>query len=160
MLVCRECGKLWGTGSDGERCGVRLNGREWCDGRLVEHGCGGPREACARPGCDECGTPAPLANGIVPELVAELAQVTRERDEAREQERARASVKALLAIVEPLPCWAQFCETPPAVEWAESASLRLWIPSCDEHARGGLGVRDRPHAAAIREALAALREET
>lgn len=121
------------------------------NGTCSKFGC----SANAGESCD-CGCRARRRARVDPDL----AQANREREsQAQLLVRARASVQALLAIVEPLPCWAQFCETPPAVEWAESASLRLWIPSCDEHARGGLRVRDRPHAAAIREALAALREE-
>jgi hypothetical protein len=30
-----------------------------CPNAAEELGCGGPREACGRPGCDECGTTAP-----------------------------------------------------------------------------------------------------
>ncbi len=40
QLRCPECDRLWSTAaaSPGERCGVRIAGRRWCDGRLVEHG--------------------------------------------------------------------------------------------------------------------------
>ena len=48
QLRCDECDRLWSTFSarEGDVCGVRISGREWCRCKLVEHGCGGPKEAC------------------------------------------------------------------------------------------------------------------
>ena len=57
QLRCDECDRLWSTFSarEGDVCGVRISGREWCRGKLVEHGCGGPKEACGLRNCEECG---------------------------------------------------------------------------------------------------------
>lgn len=57
QLRCDNCDRLWSdfAAKVGERCGVRLNAAHWCDGKLVEHGCGGPRESCGLRDCVECG---------------------------------------------------------------------------------------------------------
>lgn len=57
QLKCNECDYLWSDFSAraGDRCGVRLNGKEWCGGTLEEHQCGGPKEACGLRNCEECG---------------------------------------------------------------------------------------------------------
>lgn len=37
-LRCVECDRLWSAeaAKPGERCGVRLSGKHWCDGVLIE----------------------------------------------------------------------------------------------------------------------------
>lgn len=79
QLRCDACGRLWSTfgASVGARCGVRLSSAEWCGGRLVEHGCGGPRESCGLRHCEECGGPGTEA------------AVTRARAAGAAEERAR-----------------------------------------------------------------------
>lgn len=56
QVRCDKCGHLYSANLTyvGEVCGVRLSGTEWCRGKIVEHECGGPREACGLRGCEEC----------------------------------------------------------------------------------------------------------
>lgn len=77
QLRCDQCDRLWSSSAAalGERCGVRLSGREWCRGALVEHGCGGPPEACGLPGCEECSGRRTLPPVRV--SAAELAEIRR-----------------------------------------------------------------------------------
>lgn len=83
QLRCEDCGKLWsweGTSVTPEdRCGVRLSSDVWCDGTMIEHQCGGPREACRLRGCEECGGESLTS---IAELRISVAQLTRERDDA------------------------------------------------------------------------------
>ena len=59
QVRCTKCNGLWPVdqrSAVGARCGTRagLGGWVHCDGILVEHQCGGPREACGLKGCERC----------------------------------------------------------------------------------------------------------
>jgi hypothetical protein len=64
--------------------------------KIIEHQCGGPQEACLKPGCDECGTlsKSDRCKHDVPLIVCEqceieVALLVKERDSLR-KELARA----------------------------------------------------------------------
>ncbi len=84
QLVCDSCRRLyaWYPIREGENyiCGAHLGGRELCGSKLREHGCGGPREACGIPGCEECGgKPTPKRHQLsIEEVVYWLVVIGRE----------------------------------------------------------------------------------
>lgn len=80
-----------------------------------EDGCGGPREACMRPGCDECATPAPvdfdhtraqLAGGLRRDEAAELREALRHTEarcdaQVSQLQRDLAEALAIAGSVDP-----------------------------------------------------------
>lgn len=58
QLICKMCRRLMPANSAG--CSTVM-----CNGTLVEHQCGGPREACERRNCEQCGHRYPTEEVVV-----------------------------------------------------------------------------------------------
>ena len=87
IYQCNACGRLTEAANverHGSRCGVRLSGSTWCQGTYIEHGCGGPKEACGADGCQECG--GSRATGDI-DLHARVARLTAEVERLKGRER-------------------------------------------------------------------------